>query len=192
MIYQILIGVAALAVLIGLLWLWRRHVARKRGGIAYALRAVAVDSLDDVLIPDGMGGQIHIEHLLLTARGILVLNVKQFAGIIFASDRMDDWTAMGPSGRAVFANPQGDLYDRVAAVRQLVRDVDVAGFVVFPAAADFSKGRPKDILLAPELLERYAKPDRADIERHIEAYAPHWDRIRAACEPAGSSARRLA
>jgi hypothetical protein len=190
--YWIWIAAAAVLVVAVAGWLWRRSVVRKRGGIAYAMRSVAVDELRDVLIPDGMGGQIHIEHLLLTAKGILVLNVKQFTGTIFASDRMDDWTSMGPTGRAVFTNPQGDLYDRVAAVRQLIRDVDVAGFVMFPSDADFSKGRPKDILLPAELLERYARPERADIERHIEAYAPHWEKIRSACQPANSSARRIA
>jgi hypothetical protein len=131
-----------------------------------------------------MGGEIHIEHLLLTTRGILIINVKRYEGVIFAGDRMDQWTAMGPKGRSVFPNPLGTLYDRVAAVRQLVRDVDVAGFVLFPALADFSKGRPDEVLLPDDLLTAYAKPDKAEIGKLTEAFAPHWEKIRAATRPA--------
>lgn len=181
---------AALLVLAGVAWwLWRRR--RRRGGIRAALRAVAVDHLADVHIPDGMGGEIHLEHVVLTAQGILVVNVKRFEGVVFASDRMDEWAVMGPTGRSAFPNPQGSLYDRVAAVRQLVRDVKVTGFILFPPGADFSKGRPKDVILPEELATRYAKPERAEIERHLDAYSAHWEKIRAASRPADSRPPRL-
>jgi hypothetical protein len=104
---------------------------------------------------------------------------------------MDEWTVMGKSGRLAFPNPQGPLYDRVAAVRQLIRDVDVTGIVLFPPAADFSKGRPKDVVLAPELVEHYKKPDRGDVDRLGRAYAPHWDRIKEAARPAHTRPPKL-
>lgn len=177
-------GLAAAGALIAiaLVWLWLRR--RRRSSIADAVRAIAVDRLDDILVPDGMGGEIHVEHLLLTARGIVVLNIKRYIGVIFASERMDQWTAMSPDGRSVFPNPLGNLLDRIAAVRQLVRDVDVAGFVVFPAEADFSKGQPGHVILPDELGRQYAKPDQGDIGRLTEAFAPSWEKIRAAVRPA--------
>jgi len=61
--------------------------------------------------------------------------------------------------------------------------------VLFAAGADFSKGRPKDVLLPTELMERYAKPDQADLERLLVAFAPHWDRVKAATEPVTVGAR---
>jgi hypothetical protein len=131
-----------------------------------------------------MGGEIHIEHLLLTVGGILVVNVKPYEGVIFASDRMDQWTVIGPTGRSTFPNPLGSLYDRIAAVRQLVRDVDVAGFVVFPALADFSKGRPADVLLPADLLEAYAQTDAADAGRVTSVFGPHWEKIAGSVRPA--------
>jgi hypothetical protein len=180
-------AVLVVALGLGVIW-WRRS---RRSDIRSAFAAVSVDHIADVLLPDGMGGEIHLEHLVLTARGILVINVKRYEGVIFASDRMDEWTVIGPAGRAGFPNPQGSLYDRVAAVRQLIRDVQVTGFILFPAGADFSKGRPKDILLPDELVRDYAKPERSDIERLTDAYAPHWEQIRRATKPAGSRPPRL-
>lgn len=181
--YQIIAGVAALAVLIVLsVWLLLR---RRRGPeLKQALEAVAIERLQNVLLPDGMGGHIQVEHLLLTGHGLVVIDAKSFTGAIFASERMEEWTVIGKQGRFTFPNPLPTLYDRVAALRQLVRDVPVAGHVLFAGSADFSKGRPRDVLSATELVERYRRPEKADIERLLVAFAPHWDRVKAAIEPA--------
>ncbi len=158
--------------------------------LGQALQAIAIDRMHNVLLPDGMGGQIQIEHLLLTGSGLVVIDIKEFEGTIFASDRMEEWTVMGKSGRFTFPNPLGTLYDRVAALKQLVRDVPVVGFVLFASGADFSKGRPKDVLLPSELVDRFKKPERADLERLLDAFAPHWDRVKAAIEPVTAGARQ--
>jgi hypothetical protein len=55
--------------------------------------------------------------------------------------------------------------------------------VLFAGGADFTKGRPRDVLSAAELVERYRRPEREDLERLLVAFAPHWDRVKAAIEP---------
>jgi hypothetical protein len=180
--YAIAGAIVALLALVALLsWLlWRR-----RGGpeLKQALEAVAIERLQNVLLPDGMGGHIQVEHLLLTSQGLVVIDAKSFSGTIFASERMEEWTVIGKQGRFTFPNPLGTLYDRVAALRQLVREVPVAGHVLFAGSADFSKGRPRDVLSANELVERYRRPEKEDLERLLVAFAPHWDRLKAAIEP---------
>jgi hypothetical protein len=180
--YAIIGLVAALGALLALLgWvLWRR---RRGPELKAALEAVAIERLQNILVPDGMGGHIQVEHLLLTSQGLVVIDAKSFAGTIFAGERMAEWTVIGKQGRFTFPNPLGTLYDRVAALRQLVRDVPVAGHVLFAGGADFTKGRPRDVLSAAELVERYRRPEREDIERLLVAFSPHWDRVKAAIEP---------
>jgi Nuclease-related domain len=178
------LSLASLALILLCFWLWRR--SRRRSTVETALAAIGIKRLRDIFIPDGMGGEIHIEHLLLTVRGILVLNVKPYEGVIFASDRMDQWTAIGSSGRSTFPNPLSSLYDRIAAVRQLVRDIEVAGFVVFSSQADFSKGRPADVLLPQDLLAGYARTDEADHGRVTGAFEQHWEKIVAAARSAST------
>ena len=178
------IAAAVLVLIVAGFWLWLR--SRRRSTVETTLAAISLERLRDVFIPDGMGGEIHIEHLLLTVRGVLVVNVKPYVSVVFASDRMDQWTAIGPKGRSVFPNPLSALYDRVAAVRQLVRDIEVAGFVVFPSLADFSKGRPDDVRLPEDLLADYARTNEADPGRVTGAFAPHWEKIVAAAKPAAS------
>lgn len=189
--YWILLGVATGVAIIAIA-IWRYWLRRGGLSLSKVLAAVAIDRVQDVLLPDGMGGQIQVEHLLLTGSGLLVIDVKAFEGTIFASERMAEWTVIGKQGRFTFPNPLGTLYDRVAALKQLVRDVPVTGLVLFGERADFSKGRPRDVLSPAELLERYARPEQADLERLLVAFAPHWERVKGATEPAPDGAARLA
>jgi len=180
---------ALLAATVSALFVVRLWLRRRRPRLGQALQDVSIDRLQNVLVPDGMGGQIQVEHLLLTANGLVVIDVKEFEGTIFAGERMAEWTVIGERGRFTFPNPLGTLYDRVAALKQIVRDVPVVGFVLFGAGADFTKGRPKDVVLPGELIERYRKPEQADLERLLVAFAPHWERVKAAIEPVTAGAR---
>jgi Nuclease-related domain len=156
--------------------LWR---GRRRSETSRVMRSISVASLHDVLLPNGMGGQTHFGHVLLTARGLLVLEVKSFRGAVFGSDRMDEWTVIGPR-RFTFPNPQPALLDRVAVLKLLAKDVPVEGYIVFEPGADFSKGRPKHVIFAAELQSLYQKPARAELERIVEAFAPQWERVKEA------------
>jgi hypothetical protein len=187
--YWILLGAGVILVGVGA-FLAVRYWRRGRSDVDGALREVAVDRFENVLVPDGMGGRIQIEQLVLTAQGIIVVDVKRYEGVIFGSDRMNEWTVIGRRRRFTFPNPQNTLYDRVAAVKQLVRDVSVVGYVLFPDTADFSKGRPRDVILPQELTERHKKPDRSAMERLGLAFAQHWERVREAVEPAPPANRR--
>ena len=183
----LVIGLAAaliVALIIVAVILWRRR--GRAEGIQSALNSVAVASLRDVLIPNGMGGQIYIEYLVLTSRGIVVFDVKDFVGAVFASDRMQEWTVIGKGRRFGFPNPQGTLFDRVAAIRQVVSSVPVEGHILFSSQADFSKGRPKNVVLSSELEKRFSKPTKDDRERLSDAYAPYWAKLKAVSEPADS------
>ena len=189
--YSILIG-GALVVAVVAAVIWRFWLRRRRLTLSQVLGSVAIDRVQDVLLPDGNGGQIQVEHLLLTGNGLLVIDVKVFEGAIFASERMAEWTVISKKGRYTFPNPLGTLYDRVAALKQLVRDVPVTGLVLFGERADFSKGRPRDVLSPAELMERYARPEQADLERLLVAFAPHWERVKGATQPAPGGAARMA
>ncbi len=159
-------------------------IRRRRRATADVLREIGVKSIQDVVLPAGMGEMIHLQHVLLTAKGILVIEVKSFEGKVFASDRMDEWTVIGENQRFTFPNPQAALYDRVAAIKAVSRDIPVKGFVLFPAGADFGKDRPSETIYPDELRERYGRPAEAELERLVEAFYPHWEKVLLASEPA--------
>ena len=93
------------------------------------LRQIAREADRNLMIPDGMGGQIQLDYLLLTGKGILVLDMRNAPGVIFGGDRMDEWAVMGPGGRYGMKNPQESLFDRLAAVRSLVMSINSGALI---------------------------------------------------------------
>jgi Nuclease-related domain len=144
------IGIGAAIVLLAVvsflgLRAYQRRTRRK--ALLVRLKRVAFETAHQVLVPDGMGGFIHIDHLLLTPRGVLVLDTRRVAGLIFGGDQMSDWTVMGRGHRYTFDNPQPSLYDRIAAVKALMGEVPVEGRLLFSNAGKFTKGIPKWVVM---------------------------------------------
>ena len=93
-------GIAALLVIGAGGYVGRRRLpapCAPQGAARAARTAIAYEAAHQVLVPDGMGGYIHIDHLLLTPRGLLVLDTRRVAGLIFGGDQMSDWTVIGPA-----------------------------------------------------------------------------------------------
>ena len=107
----------------------------------------AFDFLHNVALPDGQGGSLHFDFLLLTARGCVILDMRNVVGHIFGGDQMNEWTVIAGARRSTFQNPQGALYDRVAAVKA------VASRVISGGAAKYSEpnivpSRPKPVMIS--------------------------------------------
>ena len=141
---------------------WRRRRARREK--AARLDGICHRRLASVLIPDGNGGQLHLDHLLLLPKGLLVLAERDLAGVVFGSQLMDEWALM-PSGRGArvtFANPLRPLFDRLAAVGALAGEgVPVEGRVMFTDTVEFPKGHPPLVLREGELADAFPAVDRA-------------------------------
>ncbi len=143
------ITMAALALV---MWLWLRR--RRARSPEARLSAVTHGLLKNFLIPDGDGGEIHIDYAVLTAAGILILDLREVDGHVFGANAMQDWTVIADRRRYTFANPQPALYDRVAAMKRLLPDVPADGLIVFGKQADFSKGLPDHVMMLEELLAK--------------------------------------
>lgn len=165
------------AAVIGLMlvaWLVIRHRAG-RSRLKRVLDEISYERIDALIIPNGDDGEIQIDHLLLTSEGLLILDIKDAVGTVFGSDKMQEWTVISEERRYTFPNPQEALYDRIAAVRHIVRQVPVAGRVLFLEGAEFTKGTPSLVSSLDQLLDEFGEPDKAAAKFKIEAFKPHWD-----------------
>jgi len=162
---------------------WRR---RKKPWYHFEriLQRVAKESDRNLMIPDGMGGQIQLDYLLLTSKGILVLDMRNAPGTVFGGDRMDEWAVMGPTGRYGMKNPQEALFDRLAAVRALAEGVPVSGFVVFADSSEFTRGTPSHVLTVSQLEEKYAPASKNGDDKLLDAFLPYWQKIHSALRAA--------
>jgi len=161
---------------------YQRRARRK--SLLARLERVASASAHQVLVPDGMGGFIHIDHVLLTPRGILVLDTRRVAGLIFGGDQMSDWTVMGRGHRYTFDNPQPALYDRIAAVKAVVGDVPVEGRLLFSNVGKFTKGIPKWVVMLDGIEVEFPVVDRGNQAfAASEQYQDAWNRLVAQLRP---------
>jgi hypothetical protein len=155
---------------------YQRRARRK--ALLARLDRIAYEAAHQVLVPDGMGGYIHIDHLLLTSRGLLVLDTRRVAGLIFGGDQMSDWTVMGRGRRFTFDNPQPALYDRIAAVKALVGDFPVEGRLLFSNLGKFTKGMPKYVLMLDGIEVEFPQVDHSlKGSASLAQFAEVWSRL---------------
>ena len=160
---------------------YQRRARRKQ--LLARLDRIAYESAHQVLVPDGMGGYIHIDHLLLTPRGLLVLDTRRVPGLIFGGDQMSDWTVIGRR-RFTFDNPQPALYDRLAAVKALAGDFPVEGRLLFSNIGKFTKGMPKYVMMLDGIEVEFPQVDRSlKGSAALEPFAEVWSRVVAQLKP---------
>ena len=178
----VLIAIAA-ALGFGISWLWRwyrQYSARK--SLRMAVTATGSDHAVDVLVPDGMGGGFHVDFLLLTSRGVLVVDLRDVQGNIFGGDQMADWTVMDGPRRFTFTNPQSGLYDRIAAVKAIAGEVPVEGRVVFTRRGRFPKGLPKWTLMIDALRAEFPALEH-EAEGALARFREGWDKVKGTVKP---------
>ena len=181
----IAIGLGVVVAAIGAAFGIRAYRRRaRRLALIKRLERISLQAVHQVEVPDGMGGFIHIDHLLLTPRGVLVLDTRRIAGLIFGGDQMSDWTVMGRGHRYTFDNPQPALYDRIAAVKALVGDVPVEGRLLFSNVGKFTKGIPKWVLMLNGIEVEFPVVDRGMKSSPAFAQlADAWKRLVAQLQP---------
>lgn len=160
-------------------WLMRRRDARRVARVTSG----AADYLRNVLVPDGNGGDFHLDFLLLTSRGIIVIDMRDIAGNVFGGDQMTDWTLMTGVSRSTFTNPQTGLYDRIASVKAVAQDTPVEGRIVFTKRAKFPKGLPRFTVMLESVAAEFPKLGAAELEIAVAKYRPGWTRIKETCRP---------
>lgn len=175
---QWVVPIAVVALLLTVILVYRHRQGSSR--LKRVLAEIGYDSIQGLVIPNADEGEIQIDYLLLTSQGLLIVDIKDAVGSVFGSDKMKEWTVISEERRYTFPNPQEALYDRIAAVRHIVRQVPVAGRILFGDGADFSKGVPSLVSDLDTLLEEFGEDDKAAVKFKIEAFKPHWDLIRKA------------
>lgn len=167
---------------------WRRW--KQVGARLRQIESVAYETLRDVVLPDGNGGELHVDFLLLTARGLLVADLREARGTIFGGETMSQWVVMDGVRRLTMSNPLEPLYDRIAAVKQLVGEVPVEGRVIFTGGGRFAKGRPPHVTMLDSLSSEFPQADRVAASAVPGLWRSAWEHVSAAAAPSPLTRRR--
>ncbi len=185
--------VSAIALAAGAIAAGRAYGRRsRRRALLARIHRIALQEVHQVLVPDGMGGHIHIDHVLLTPRGVLILDTRRVQGVIFGGDQMSEWTVLARGRRYTFENPQPALYDRIAAVKAVFGVVPVDGRLVFSNLGKFTKGKPKCVTMVDGLELEFPRVDPSMRDSPAFAnYMEAWRKFTAQLQPSPHSVTDL-
>jgi hypothetical protein len=162
----------------------RAYVVRRREARRVArVTTGAADYLHNVLVPDGNGGDFHLDFVLLTSRGVIVIDMRDISGIVFGGDQMTAWTLMTGNSRTTFINPQAGLYDRIASVKAIATDTPIEGRIVFTRRAKFPKGLPRFTVMLESINAEFPRLGAAELEISVSKYRPGWMKLKDAAKP---------
>lgn len=160
---------AGLLLLLSLWLIYRRfrHVHAPGRAIDEVLKPHRRDEIKNLIIPDGMGGLIEIERLVLIEQGLLIIETYPISGHLFGADHIEQWTQIIDGKSYKFINPLRHSYNVRESLRLLAPKIPVFCRVIFTADSNFPKGKPDEAsvleTLADDLapvFEQAAAPDR--------------------------------
>lgn len=134
--------------------------------IRRALHARSKDILHDIILPGAYGGLARIDHVIMTAGGLLCIRTIQCHGTVFGGEDEPQWSNIDGPRRRRFLNPLIQNEGRVRALRNVVPEVPVANLVIFTGNVEFSSPPPKNVIRMAELESFIARfvfgPSRVD------------------------------
>jgi hypothetical protein len=109
------------------------------------------DEAKNIIIPDGVGGLLEVEHIVLIDQGVLILETYEMDGHLFAADNIDQWTQLLNGRSFKFENPLNHIYRTKQALSTLMPRVPIFCRIVFNGKASFPKGKPNEVLVLPSI-----------------------------------------
>ena len=138
------------------------------------------ETMHDVMLPDSLGGSTYIDYLALTANAIVILYLKRYRGVIFAGEKIEQWTQVINNHSYRFPNPLQKLEVDIMAINNLVQDVNVEGRVIFTRDSEFPKGKPDSVVLISEMEKSLRNYTAEDIPPLLQTA---WKRLQEQIEP---------
>lgn len=143
----VILGAAGLAA-----WfLMNRHPRSLTQKMGDKIKHAQFTYITDIELPDGIGGILDIEQLVLTQRGLVVIDRLEAEGRVFGATNIDLWTQI-LNGRSVkFENPLYQLSVIKQVVKNIIPGVPVHGLIVLGESASFEKGTPEGVVTLADL-----------------------------------------
>jgi len=142
-----LFTIVAIVMLLLLIYLVsrRRKKTLKVRLLDKALQQLRSDEVRSIVIPDGIGGILEVERLILMEQGLLVLETYPVAGHLFGAEQIDQWTQIIDGRSYKFPNPLRHVHNSMHALQMLAPKVPIFCRVVFTGEGDFPKGKPAEV-----------------------------------------------
>lgn len=102
-------------------------------------------------------GTTQIDHILVSTKGIFVIETKHYSGWIFASEKSSEWTQVLYKVKSKFSSPLRQNYRHVKVVQELLDFIpkdQIHSLVVFTGDAVFKTKIPDEVVHLSGLVDR--------------------------------------
>lgn len=178
LIAAFLCGLLLAALLVWIAVWWRRGKAERSGRRGEKMVAKELSRLkkkdfiviNDLLLPNANGKTSQIDHVVISTRGIFVIETKNHAGRISGAEQAQYWQQHLSSQSRGFYNPVLQNRSHLRAVRRHLPKLDAE---VFSTMVVFTEAWRLDIKADEIIIERSLLPDK-----HIKRTLIPEDRVR--------------
>ena len=165
LIAGIVLGAVIMAVIIALRIKWVKGKPSRKGKARERQVAKILSSLkhkdfivfNDLILPSSNGHTSQIDHLVISTRGIFIIETKSHAGVIAGSENGQQWMQQLPSLSRPFYNPLLQNAAHIRTVRRLLSDLEPDSFISLVVFTDAQK---LNIKADKIIQERRFLPDR--------------------------------
>lgn len=109
--------------------------------------------LNNITIPF-QDGTTQIDHVLISTKGVFVIEVKNYSGWIFGNEKSKQWMQSIYRVKSQFQNPIHQNFRHVIAMQQLLEFLpkeQIHSIVVFSGSAEFKSPIPKGVFYLRQL-----------------------------------------
>lgn len=169
----IVIAIIAVAVML-ILIINRRRIAigLREWRTRRCLNRIGGAQIRNLVCADGLDGFYTIDRLALTRDAILLITYKPYGGNIYCAERISEWTQVIGQKSFKFENPLFELENQLTALRLLVGNAPLRGYLCFSNNALFPKGRPDSVLNPVTIPETLLTEDCESVKAEVQAA---WD-----------------
>lgn len=149
----------------GAFWLWHTQQASIKGYIGewHVKRTLQtmqqpMFQLQNIYVQHASGTYTQLDHIVVTAGGIFVIETKNYTGVIVGDGTQSEWTQQIGQHEYAFYNPCWQNAGHVRALQQYVeRDIPIFSLVVFHDKARLQLINAEEVVSMKQLRARIAQ-----------------------------------
>jgi len=141
----ILYFVLAAVILLVIIVVYKKWSSTPEHQMHIILKPYIREEIKKIIIPDGIGGLLEIEHLILTDQGLLLIETYPMSGNLFGAETIDQWSQIIEGRSYKFANPLRHIRTSRQALKVLSPNTAIFCRIIFNANSVFPKGKPEEV-----------------------------------------------
>jgi hypothetical protein len=185
---SILLIVAFIIVIFVVWFILIKNKSSESEQMAMILKPYIQDEVKHIIIPDGIGGLLEIEQLILLEQGLLLIETYPMSGNLYGGETIDKWTQLTNGRSYKFANPLRHIRTSRQALMVLAPNIPIFCRVVFNADSVFPKGKPDEVSVLSSLADDMVNIQSSTVK--MNPSSPVWQQIMRVARKDGQAVQR--